>query len=66
VVICGTTSSVARARRPAGAIRMGRAERRDPTIWFTAMALWFPEHSPRAGLRKWGFPLALLTYRVKK
>ena len=66
VVICGATSSAAWARRLARVIRMGasRAVRLHHLVHGDGVV--FPEHSPRVDLRKWGFPLALLTYRVKK
>jgi hypothetical protein len=48
------------------AIRAGRAERCGPLMPFTVMALWRHEDSPRARLRKWGAPLPMLRYRLKR
>jgi hypothetical protein len=53
-------------RRVARAIATGRAERRDPLMPFTVMALWRQENSLQAGLRKWGVPLVRLRCRLKK
>ena len=65
--VCGQhAQSMSPPRRVARAICAGRAERRGPLTPFTVMALWRREVSLRAGLRKWGAPLPMLRYRLKR
>jgi hypothetical protein len=65
--VCGDhASSMSPLKRVARAIRAGRAERSGPLTPFTVMTLWRSDDSPRARLRKWGAPLPVLRYRLKR